>query len=54
MFWVDPEPYTSPFEREAFTGNEIFDSSDAAAFRWRANLDLTEVEPELPRACLRQ
>ena len=30
---IDAQPYAAPFDRVAFTGNEIFDSCDAMAVR---------------------
>src|ERR1700750_412824 len=46
----DPQPYTAPFERMARAGEQVFDFAYAAALAGRADLDVPEVEPELPRS----
>ena len=51
---VDLQPHPAPFDEVAFAGHQVFDGADAAAGSRRADVDVAEMEPKLPRPGLGQ
>src|SRR5688500_2717244 len=49
---IDAQPHATPLERVALATHQVFDRCDAAALVGRPNLDIAEMEPELPRFVL--
>ena len=54
LLLIDAQTHASPFEDMPLPGDEIFERLDPAPCMERANLDLSEVEPERARSFLRQ
>src|SRR5258705_4448610 len=47
---LDAKPHATPFQDVLLAGDEVLDRAHAAAPRSRPDLDIAEMEPELPRA----
>src|ERR1700738_5063719 len=54
LLLIDAQAHASPFDHMPFSGEQVFNGFDAPPRRRRADLDLAEMEPELPRALLCQ